>query len=72
MKIFIHAKPKSRKEFVEKVDDTHLIVAVKDPPTNNRANLAVIDALAEYFGIAPSCVSIISGHASKEKVVEIL
>ncbi|MDO8585111.1 MAG: DUF167 domain-containing protein [bacterium] len=72
MKIFVHAKPKSRKEFVEKVDDTHFIVAVKDPPVNNRANLAIIDALAEYFGIAPSLVSIVSGQTSKEKVVEII
>ncbi|MBI2603921.1 MAG: DUF167 domain-containing protein [Candidatus Harrisonbacteria bacterium] len=71
MKIFVHAKPKSRKEFVERVDDTHLIVAVKDPPVNNRANLAIIDALAEYFGVAPSRVSIVGGQTSKEKVVEI-
>lgn len=72
VKLFIHAKPKSKKEFVERVDDTHLIVAVKDPPVNNRANLAIIDVLAEYYGIAPSRVSIVSGHASKEKVVEIV
>ncbi len=71
MKIFVHAKPKSRKEFVEKVDATHLIVAVRDPAVNNRANLAIIDALAEYFGVAPSCVSIVGGQTSKEKVAEI-
>lgn len=72
MKTFVHAKPKSKKEFVERIDDTHLIVAVKDPPMNNRANLAIIDALAEYYGVAPSRISIIGGQASKDKVVEIV
>lgn len=72
MKIFVKAKTKSRKEFVEKVDDTHYIVAVRDLPEHNKANLAIIDALAEYFGIAPSHISIVSGQTSREKIVEVL
>lgn len=72
MRISVRAKPKSRKEFVEKIDDTHFVVAVRDPAIDNRANFAIIDALAEYFGVAPSLVSIVSGQTSKEKVVEIL
>jgi uncharacterized protein YggU (UPF0235/DUF167 family) len=32
MKIFVRAKPNSKKEFVEKISETNLIVAVKEPP----------------------------------------
>ncbi|MBI2075449.1 MAG: hypothetical protein HYT82_02160 [Candidatus Harrisonbacteria bacterium] len=32
----------------------------------------MIDAVAEYFGIAPSSVSIVGGQTSKEKIVEIV
>lgn len=64
---------------MEKVDppagragETHFIVAVKEPPIQGRANAAIIRALADYFGLAPSRVRIISGHTSRQKIIEIL
>lgn len=32
MKIFVKARPNSKEEYVEKIDDTHFVVAVKEPP----------------------------------------
>ncbi|HXK32328.1 MAG TPA: DUF167 domain-containing protein [Candidatus Paceibacterota bacterium] len=72
MKIFVKAKPSSREEKIEKVDEINFIVSVKEPPKQGKANKAIIKALAEYFKIAPSCVSLISGFSSKQKVFEIL
>ena len=71
MKIFVKAKPGARKESVEKLDSNNFIVAVKEPAKEGRANWAIEKALAEYFNIPPSQVRIVSGKASRQKVVEI-
>lgn len=71
MKIFVKAKPGAREEKIEKMDDTHFIVSVKEPPKDGRANWAVTRVLAEYFGVSASRVNIVGGHASRQKIVEI-
>lgn len=71
MKIFITAKPKSRKEFIKKTDDTHYVVAVNEPPVDGKANKSIIKSLAEYFRKSPSQIYIISGERIKQKVVEV-
>jgi len=72
MKIFVKAKPNAREEKLVKVDETHFVVAVKEPPIKGKANAAIARALAEYFGVPPSFVSLVSGFTSREKVFEIL
>ncbi len=72
MKINIKAKPNSRQEKVEKIGENNFTVFVKEPPRQGMANQAIVKALAEYFGVPPSRVRIISGQTSKNKIVEIL
>jgi uncharacterized protein (TIGR00251 family) len=72
MKIFIKAKPMSYEEKVEKIDETHFLVWVTEPPQNGLANKGVVRALAEYFKVAPSRVVIKKGFTSKQKTVEII
>ncbi len=71
MKIFVKAKPLAREEKVEKVDETNFIVAVKEPPREGKANKAIIRALADYFKVAPSQISLVAGFSSKQKVFDI-
>ncbi len=71
MKIFVKAKPNSREEKVEKVDDSNYVVSVKEPPVQGKANLAIKNALAVYFKTGTSCVKIISGYSSRNKTIEI-
>jgi len=71
MKIFVKAKPNSHKEFVEKISETNLIVAVKEPPIKGRANIAIQKALAEYFKVSLSQIILVSGFSSKNKIFEI-
>ncbi len=71
MKIFIKAKPNSKNEGIEKISDNTFIVKVKEPPVDGKANKAIVEKLAEYFGVSRSQVGIISGQSSKEKIVEI-
>ena len=72
MKIFVQAKPNAREEKIEKNDETHFIVAVREPPVNGLANAAIRKALAGYFKVAPSCVQLASGFSSRNKVFEIV
>lgn len=71
MKIFVRAKPRAKKAGVQKIDDTHFIVSVKEPPSEGRANWAIERTLAEYFKVPVSGVRIVSGHSSRDKIIEI-
>lgn len=72
MRIFIKAKPMAHENKVEKIDTTHFIVMVKEPPQNGLANKGIVRNLAEYFKVAPSQVVIKKGFTSKNKTIEIL
>lgn len=72
MKIFVTAKPRSREQQVIPLDAKHFRVAVKEMPIGGEANDAVCRAIAEYFDVAPSQVQVVSGHTSKNKIIEII
>ena len=65
--MFVKAKPRSKEERVEKIDDMHFIVSVKEPPVQGKANVAIAKALAEHFGVSASSVRLVSGFSSREK-----
>jgi len=70
MRVFIKVKPNSRVEEVTQ-DNEEYLVKVKEPPRDGRANIAVIRLLAKYFKVSPSSVRIVSGSASRNKIIEI-
>lgn len=70
MKIRVDVKPNSKVAFVEPVED-HLVVRVKEPPSEGKANLAVLRAVAEYYRVAPGDVRLVSGLSGRHKVVEV-
>ena len=72
MKINVKAKPSSREEKVEKIDENNFVVSVKEPPEKGKANEAIRNALAVYFKTGSSCVKIISGYTSRNKIIEII
>ncbi|MBI3638609.1 DUF167 domain-containing protein [Candidatus Wolfebacteria bacterium] len=72
MNIFVSAKPNSKNEEVLKIDETHFMVKVKEPPVEGRANQAIISALADYFKTSASKIKIKSGFTSKQKIIEVL
>ncbi|OHA00415.1 MAG: hypothetical protein A3C07_01005 [Candidatus Sungbacteria bacterium RIFCSPHIGHO2_02_FULL_47_11] len=71
MRIFIKARPNSKKDMVKKIGESNFIVSVTEPPIDGRANEAIAKALARHFGIISSRVSLVSGFSSKQKVFEI-
>jgi uncharacterized protein len=70
VKISVTVKPNSRVEEVTS-DGERLLVKVKEPPKEGKANRAVVKLLSAYFGVPQSSVIVISGLGSKSKVIEI-
>lgn len=71
MKIFVKAKPSAREEKVERISETEFVVSVKEPAEKGKANQAIRNALAVYFKTGSSCVKIVSGYSSRNKIIEI-
>jgi uncharacterized protein len=71
MKLFVTAKPGAGEDSVEKIDETHFLVAVREPPVKGRANAAIARALADFLGVASSRVRLTSGFTSRQKVFEV-
>ena len=71
MKITVGVKTNASKEGVTKVDDMHYTVATHATPEKGRANREVVRLLADFFKVAQSRVTILAGHVSKNKIIEI-
>lgn len=82
MRIFVKVKAGSSKNKVEEPPqrllqaderlNDYYTVYVKEPPVEGKANDAVVRTLAEYFDVARTQVTLISGAISKIKVFEVL
>lgn len=70
MRITIKVMPKSSRE--EIVEENGVIKAyVKAAPDKGKANKALIELVAEHYGVKKAAVSIISGETSRNKIVEV-
>ena len=68
MRITVDVKASSREETVEEDGEGHYVVRVKAPRKKGKANVAVIKLLERHFGRR---ATIMSGHTSTRKIVEI-
>lgn len=72
MRISITVKPGSKKgPLVQQGLLGDLLVYVREPALDGKANAAVIKLLADYYNVPKSHVAIVKGHTSKRKVCEI-
>jgi len=67
----VHVKPGSRKGPLVEQDAEGLTVFVRERAVDGAANDAVTRVLADHFGVAPRDVTILRGHASRHKRVEV-
>jgi len=72
MNIFLAVKTRSHSEKIEKIDTTHYKVNINIAPEKGKANERVIQILATYFNIPKSRISILSGHTSRNKIMQII
>lgn len=61
----------SRNEIVELLDDGTIKVRLATPPTDNEANEALIDFLAEILGVPKSRLDIVAGAAGRDKLIAV-
>jgi hypothetical protein len=71
MRLPIRVTPRARKPGIGKAGDGTLVVKVREPAEDGRANEAVITALAVHFGVSERAVTIVHGHGSRRKLVEV-
>lgn len=71
MRIVVTVKTGSTKGPAVEPTSDGLLLHVRERPVDGAANAAVIKALAEYYGIAKSSVTIVRGAASRTKYIDI-
>jgi uncharacterized protein len=52
-------------------DGAQLELWIHQPPVDGAANEAVVDEIADWLGVAPRFVRLVSGPSSRTKIVEI-
>lgn len=62
----------SRNEIVEILDDGTIRVRLAAPPSDNEANIALIDFLSEILGVPKSKLDIVAGNAGRDKLISIV
>jgi hypothetical protein len=79
MIINVTVKPGSKKgPLVEQIEapsespKNSYIVYLREKPHDGEANQALIKLLADYFGVAKSCIEIKSGTKGHQKTLEII
>jgi hypothetical protein len=71
MIITLIVNPHSRYTKIEKLDDKNYRASFNVAPERGRANMKLVEMLADHFKVPKSCVEIKLGKTSREKVVEI-
>ena len=71
MKLYVTAKPNAKITRVDQRDATHFVITVKEPARDNKANVAILKALAKHLGTSSAMLELISGHTSKQKIINV-
>jgi uncharacterized protein YggU (UPF0235/DUF167 family) len=64
-------RPRSSRAAVGGSHDGMLVVRVRQPANDGRANLGVVEAVAAALGVAKGDVRISAGASSRRKVIEV-
>jgi uncharacterized protein len=67
----VQVVPRASRTAVGPAVGERLRVAVTSPPVDGAANAAVIDALADAFGVRRSAIEIVRGERGRRKTVSI-
>lgn len=67
----MHVQPRSSRSGVDGLHGDALRVRVNAPPVDGAANEAVVEVLAKALGVPRRAVTVVAGHGSRSKVVEV-
>src|SRR5450631_3154151 len=71
VRLEVYLQPRASKTELAGMHDGVIKVRIAAPPVENAANRALINFIALQLGIAKRCVRVVSGGASRRKVLEI-
>jgi len=71
MKLTVKVKPSSKSPGIDKTDLENWVVRVREAPADGNANAAVIRSVAAEMKVPKSCVQILHGKSSRQKILEI-
>lgn len=70
VKISVRVRPSAPSEKLERDGDT-LLVSLKAPAKDGKANLALVKLMAKTIGCSTAEISIVSGVSSRRKMLEV-
>jgi uncharacterized protein (TIGR00251 family) len=69
--INVRVQPRARRDELVGVRDRVLVIRVRAPAIDGRANDGLCRFLADHVGVRRQCVTVIRGERAREKVVRI-
>ena len=67
----LRVQPRSSRNAIVGVVGDAVKLAITAPPVDGKANAAVIDFLAELFGVPKSSIAIVSGETGRNKLIAV-
>ncbi len=67
----VYIQPRASKTEFAGTHDGMVKIRIAAPAVENAANRALVEFIAEHFGIAKGRVRVLSGEASRRKILEI-
>lgn len=67
----VRLTPRGGRDAITDVREGTVHARVSAAPVDGKANQALCRLLAKALGVAPSCVSVVRGHGSREKLVRV-
>jgi uncharacterized protein (TIGR00251 family) len=71
VRLEVYIQPRASRTELAGLHDGVIKIRIAAPPVENAANRALIDFIAQHLGIAKRSVRVISGGASRRKVLEV-
>ena len=69
--LLVRLQPRARREEVVGERGGAVVIRVTAPPVDGKANAALCALVAKAAGVAPSRVSVVRGHAARDKVLRV-
>ncbi len=71
VRLEVYIQPRASKTELAGAHDGAIKIRIAAPAVENAANRALIEFIAQQLGVAKRCVRIVSGGASRKKILEI-
>ena len=71
VKFGVHVQPRASRTEIAGIHGSALKVRLHSPPVDGAANQALVEFLSARLGVSKRAVSIVAGHSSRAKIVQV-